>query len=167
MQGEELNVCYGDMYPTLEISQVWLKQAPTPPFGVTVTRTRMYMRGIDLQNKILAGLKWSTARCWTKEYEQYHRERIGEVCRVQSAYNNASIFAFARVASISARGHPDDLITPYHLRQAGCAHMTKAAYIAEYCYELVGKIWVFCEEIVCVYFQAFWNHHGIPIECAM
>ena len=101
--------------------------------------------------------------------------------RIQGNYAFATIFAWAKIKSVGPRAHPDIAITEELRREAGCAHMLKEEYIAEYCMrdlteEEIDKLdkteetetkkitRVVCNEIVPIYFSHLWTKFGVPVH---
>jgi len=132
------------------------------------------MQGPHLKAMLLAGLKWATTRGTWKlsTIRQFKKSCENQsAVRLQSGRAFSSLIAYAVIKHISEPGHPDNLITPAYLREAGCSHMTKAEYILQYCSKKIRDpsdesklIDVTIPLVVCVIFGAMWNRHGDVIE---
>ena len=116
----------------------------------------------------MAGAKWATTRGWKRTHVKMYRQACasGALIRFQKTRFNYSIIGWLLLASISAPGRPDNMVTTDSMREAGCAHMTKEEYIAEYCMvqdQATGVLTV-AEEVVILYFARIWDRSGKAVE---
>jgi len=91
----------------------------------------------------------------------------GALIRFQKTRFNYSIIGWLLLASISAPGRPDNMVTTDSMREAGCAHMTKEEYIAEYCMvqdQATGVLTVAEEQVVILYFARIWDRSGKAVD---
>ena len=86
----------------------------------------------------------------------------GAVVRVQTDHGNHTLWAWAKIASVSERRPAHNAIDADALREAGCPDMKKDDYIQAFCTKdgVVG-------EIVCVRFSHLWTRFGVRIEHAL
>ena len=133
------------------------------PKGYQATGLRFILSGKQLCTQFLLGAKWASTRGWKLRTEDSYRKACakGLVVRVQSSWANHTIIGWALLRCVSPRGHPRDVVNEETVREAGCGHMTKDQYIAEYCMVTneEGEKTV-AEEVVVVYFAELWTREG-------
>ena len=98
------------------------------------------MRGKNsggLKASILSGEKWGTCRAWKPRTIAAFKKacELERPVRLHDNWGRDSIWGWVLVASVGPPVHPDVLVTPQVLRLTGCSHLSKAAYIEEYCME--------------------------------
>lgn len=135
--------------------------------GFKATGLRLVVRGKELQQQTLAGWKWSTTRAWKdapiKSFQKASDD--GRLVRLQRDRSNHSIIGWVLLKGVSAKGHPDVVVTKQSIALAGCGSMTKQQYIAEYCMvkNKAGEYEV-AKEVVIIYFARIWTRGGVPVR---
>ena len=110
---------------------------------------------------MLDGKKWTSTRGgWKEREEKKFRKCLANsaVIRLQGNWAFDTICGWGRLASISEKGNPYDIVTQEALVEAGCGHMTRGQYIHKYCTNPHTKRPY--EQVITLRFGAVWTREG-------